>query len=376
MIMGNHSNCLHLEPSEVWQLKGVFDNCSHSVTDKGWTLGIRSQDKRGKKDARFFFSLRTDRIKRSSTILSHHRYQFNTWTHVAATYNGQQMLLYLNGERVARSSQQSGALHSAFMGSCRTLFLGGDNTAEGHNFRGHLALLTLWSVALPQEKLKRAFLKKTEGQEPVMLFSARFSRLEQQWVTVKNGAYPLVESFQASEPSVLSPLMPPLCGQTACDNVELISHYNSHWPLRSEKVVRYRVVNIYDDDGLHPTVTQEQISHQHQALTKAFGRYNITWQLSIHKVYNSSLRYRVVLVNCEPGKIGNEYCDPECEHSLTGYDGGDCRQLGRCYPSQRQDDVCNMECNNMLNNFDDGDCCNPRVTNVRKTCFDPDSLQR
>lgn len=357
-------------------LSGVFDNCSHSVNDKGWTLGIRSQDDRGKKDARFFFSLRTDRIKRSSTILSFHRYQFNKWTHVAATYNGQQMLLYLNGERVARSSQQSGALHSPFMGSCRTLFLGGDNSADGHNFRGHLALLTLWSVALPQEKLKRAFLKKIEGQEPAMLFSARFSHLEQQWVTVKNGAYPLVESFQAPEPSVLSPLMPPLCGQTACDNVELISHYNSHWPLRSEKVVRYRVVNIYDDDGLHSTVTQEQISHQHQALTKAFGHYNITWQLSIHKVYNSSLRYRVVLVNCEPGKIGNEYCDPECEHSLTGFDGGDCRQLGRCYPSQRQDDVCNMECNNMLNNFDDGDCCNPRVTNVRKTCFDPDSLQR
>ncbi|XP_053104586.1 pappalysin-2 isoform X3 [Hemicordylus capensis] len=355
-------------------IAGVFDNCSHVASDKGWTLGIRTQENSGKKDARFFFSLRTDRIKRPSTIFAHHRYQLSTWTHVAATYNGQQMLLYLNGARVARSSQQSGALHSSFMSSCRTLILGGDNSEKGHNFRGYLALLALWSVALPQEKLQRAFLRKIEDREPAMLLSARFSRLQQQWVTFKDGGYPIMESFQAPESPVLSPLMPPLCGQTACDNVELISHYNSHWPLRNEKVVRYSVVNIHDDDGLHPTVTQEQIAHQHHVLTEAFGPYNITWQLSVHKVYNSSLRHRVVLVNCEPGKIGNEYCDPECEHPLTGYDGGDCRRLGHCW--ERRDGVCNMECNNMLHNFDDGDCCNPKVTNVRKTCFDPDSLQR
>lgn len=355
---------------------GVFDNCSHIASDKGWSLGIRSQERLGKKDARFFFSLRTDRIKRSSTIFAHGRYQFSTWTHLAATYDGRQMLLYLNGERVARSSQQAGALHSPFMASCRTLILGGDNSEDGHNFRGHLALLALWSVALPQQKLQRAFLRKIEDRESAILLSARFSRMEQQWVTFKDGAYPLGESFQAPEPQVLSPLLPPPCGQTACDNVELISHYNSHWPLRNEKVVRYRVVNIHDDDGLHPTVTREQIAHQHQALSKAFGPYNITWQLNIHEVYNSSLRYRAILVNCEPGKIGNEYCDPECEHLLTGYDGGDCRRLARCYAWERRDGVCNMECNNMRNDFDDGDCCNPRVTNVKKTCFDPDSPHR
>jgi pappalysin-2 len=35
-----------------------------------------------------------------------------------------------------------------------------------------------------------------------------------------------------------------------------------------------------------------------------------------------------------------------------------------------------VECNNMLNDFDDGDCCDPEVTDVRKTCFDPDSPKR
>ncbi|XP_072854305.2 pappalysin-2 isoform X1 [Pogona vitticeps] len=356
-------------------IAGVFDNCSHISSDRGWTLGIHSQENPGKKNARFFFSLRTDRIRRASTILAHHHYQSNTWTHLAATYDGQQMLLYLNGERVARSSQQLGDLHSHFMASCRTLVLGGDNL-NGHNFRGHLALLTLWSIALPQEKLQRAFLRKAEDKEATPLFKARFSHLEHQWVTFKDGAYPLVESIYPPEPPILSPLMPPFCGQTVCDNVELIFHYNNHWPLRNEKVVRYRVINIYDDDGLHPVVSQEQIAHQHQMLSQAFGHYNITWQLNVYNIYSSLLRYRVVLMNCEPGKIGNEFCNPECKHPLTGYDGGDCRRVGRCYPWERRDGVCNMECNNMLHNFDDGDCCNPEVTNVRKTCFDPDSPQR
>ncbi|XP_060630394.2 pappalysin-2 [Anolis sagrei] len=355
-------------------IAGVFDNCSHITSDRGWTLGITAQEPR-KKNARFFFSLRTDRIKKASTILAYHRYQLNAWVHVAATYDGHQMLLYLNGERVARSTQQWGDLHSRFMASCRTLILGGDNSG-GHNFRGHLTSLTLWSIALPQEKLQRAFLRKAEESEAAILLNVKFSHLEQQWVHFQNGAYPLVESFHLLEPPVLSPLTPPLCGQTACDNVELISHYNNHWPLRNEKVVRYRVVNIYDDDGLHPTVSQEQIAHQHRVLSEAFGHYNITWQLHVHKVRSSLLRHRVVLMNCDPGKIANEFCNPECKHPLTGYDGGDCRRPGRCYSWQRRDGVCNMECNNMFHNFDDGDCCNPKVTNVRKTCFDPDSPQR
>uniref|UniRef100_A0A670Y0E8 Pappalysin 2 n=1 Tax=Pseudonaja textilis TaxID=8673 RepID=A0A670Y0E8_PSETE len=356
-------------------IAGVFDNCSHIGNDKGWTLGIRLEENPERKNARFFFSLRTDRVKKSATILAYHRYQFHTWTHVAATYSGKEMFLYINGRRVARSSQQSGDLHSPFMASCRTFILGGSNS-DGLNFRGYLALLAFWNIAMPQEKLQRAFLGKFKDRELSLLLSAKFSHLQQQWVTFKDGVYPQVETIYRPEPQVLSPLIPPLCGQTACDNVELISHYNSHWLLRNEKVVHYRVVNIYDDDGLHPTVSEEQIAHQHQALNEAFGRYNITWQLSIHKVYNSLLRYRVILMNCEPGKIGNEFCNPECKHPLTGYDGGDCRWLGRCYIWERRDGVCNMECNNMLHNFDDGDCCNPKVTNVRKTCFDPDSPQR
>ncbi|XP_077757910.1 pappalysin-2 isoform X1 [Canis aureus] len=360
-------------------IAGVFDNCSHTVSDKGWALGIRSGKDMGRRDARFFFSLRTDRVKKATIVSGHSRYQPGTWTHVAATYDGQRMALYVDGTRVASSLEQSGPLNSPFMASCRSLLLGGDSSENGHYFRGHLGTLVFWSTALPQSHLQHSPQHPTGvGELSTLILTANFEPLEAQWAPFRDGEYPRREVLQGFEPQpeILSPLQPPLCGRTACDNVELISHYNGHQPLQGEKVIRYQVVNICDDEGLNPTVSEEQIGRQHKALNHAFSRYNISWQLSVHHVHNSTLRHRVVLVNCEPSKIGNDHCDPECEHPLTGYDGGDCRLHGRCYSWNRRDGLCHVECNNMLNDFDDGDCCDPEVADVRKTCFDPDSPKR
>ncbi|XP_060252614.1 pappalysin-2 [Ovis aries] len=360
-------------------IAGVFDNCSHTISDKGWALGIRSGKDVGRRDARFFFSLRTDRVKKATTVMGHSRYQPGKWTHLAATYDGQRMALYVDGTQVASSRDQSGPLNSPFMASCRSLLLGGDSSEDGHSFRGHLGTLVFWSTARPQSHLQHRPQQPLEVKDlTTLLLTASFEPLEEQWVPFRDGKYPRREVLQGfeSKPEILSPLQPPLCGQTACDNVELISQYNGHWPLRGEKVIRYRVVNIYDDKGLNPTVSEEQIRRQHEVLNEAFSRYNISWQLSVHRVHNSTLRHRIVLVNCEPSKIGNDHCDPECEHPLTGYDGGDCRLQGRCYSWNRKDGLCHVGCNNMLNDFDEGDCCDPDVTEVRKTCFDPDSPRR
>ncbi|XP_047561665.1 pappalysin-2 [Lutra lutra] len=360
-------------------IAGVFDNCSHTVNDKGWALGIRSGKDMGRRDARFFFSLRTDRVKKATIVTGHSRYQPGTWTHVAATYDGQRMALYVDGTRVASSPEQSGPLNSPFMASCRSLLLGGDSSEHGHYFRGHLGTLVFWSTALPQSHLQHSPQHPTGVEElTTLILTASFEPLEEQWAPFRDGEYPQREVLQGFEPQpeILSPLQPPLCGRTVCDNVELISHYNGHQPLQGEKAIRYQVVNICDDEGLNPIVSEEQIRRQHKALSDAFSRYNITWQLSVHQVHNSTLRHRVVLVNCEPSKIGNDHCDPECEHPLTGYDGGDCRLHGRCYSWNRRDGLCHVECNNMLNDFDDGDCCDPEVADVHKTCFDPDSPRR
>ncbi|XP_032016801.1 pappalysin-2 [Hylobates moloch] len=360
-------------------IAGVFDNCSHTVSDKGWALGIRSGKDKGKRDARFFFSLCTDRMKRATILISHSRYQPGTWTHVAATYDGRRMALYVDGTQVASSLDQSGPLNSPFMASCRSLLLGGDSSEDGHYFRGHLGTLVFWSTALPQSHFQHSS-QHSSGEEEAtdLVLTASFEPVNTEWVPFRDEKYPRLEVLKGfePEPEILLPLRPPLCGQTVCDNVELISQYNGYWPLRGEKVIRYQVVNICDDEGLNPIVSEEQIRLQHEALNEAFSRYNISWQLSVHQVHNSTLRHRVVLVNCEPSKIGNDHCDPECEHPLTGYDGGDCRLQGRCYSWNRRDGLCHVECNNMLNDFDDGDCCDPQVADVRKTCFDPDSPKR
>uniref|UniRef100_A0A8C5X7M1 Pappalysin 2 n=1 Tax=Malurus cyaneus samueli TaxID=2593467 RepID=A0A8C5X7M1_9PASS len=357
-------------------IAGVFDNCSHSASNKGWALGIRALQLSGKKDARFFFSLRTDRAVAATEVTSHHRYRPEAWTHLAASYDGRWMALYVDGVRVGRAAGQEGPLHSAFMSSCRTLLLGGDAWGTSHTFRGHLAGLALWHSALSQPHLQRSFLQEVAEETAGLALAAGFAAPEERWVPFREGAFPQQRVLLSPPSPILRPLGPPACGQTACDNVELISHYNQHWPLRSWKVVRYRVVNLAEDDGGRPTVSWEQIWRQHEALSEAFRPYNISWQLSLLEVHNSSLRRRTVLLGCEPSKVGNERCDPECEHPLTGYDGGDCRRPGRCFSWKRRDGVCHMECNNMLDDFDDGDCCDPRATDVARTCFDPDSPQR
>lgn len=309
-------------------------------------------------------------------MTSHHRYRPEAWTHLAASYDGRWMALYVDGVRVGRAGGQEGPLHSAFMSSCRTLLLGGDAWGTTHAFRGHLAGLALWRGALSQSHLQRSFPEEVAEETAGLALAAGFATPEERWVPFREGAFPQQWVLLSPPSPILRPLGPPACGQTACDNVELVSQYNQHWPLRSWKVVRYRVVNLAEDDGGRPTVSWEQIWRQHRALSEAFRPYNISWQLSLLDVHNSSLRRRAVLLGCEPSKVGNERCDPECEHPLTGYDGGDCRRPGRCFSWKRRDGVCHMECNNMLDDFDDGDCCDPRATDVTRTCFDPDSPQR
>ncbi|XP_069793627.1 pappalysin-2 isoform X3 [Narcine bancroftii] len=356
--------------------KGVFDNCSYSLSEKGWMVGIQPLEYSGRKDPRFFFTLRTDRARNATTVFAHHHYDASTWTYLAVSYDGHQMLLYINGARVGGSSGQVGELHSMFMSSCRALVIGGRGNRDEHSFRGYLASFNLWNIAKSQAELAKSYRQSAQRQGPSLVLVTDFSRIEEQWMPDKDCHYPTCHVVLLPMPETASPLIPPPCGLTVCDNVDVIKNYNSHWPLRGKKLIRYRVINIYDDKQQNPTVTKQQIELQHQVLNRAFSRYNITWDLTVTEVLNSTIRNRIILVNCEVSNIGNDRCDPECDHPLTGYDGGDCRFLGRCYVWKRRDGMCNMECNNILDDFDDGDCCDPTITDVQKTCFDPDSPER
>nr|DBA17988.1 TPA: hypothetical protein GDO54_016289 [Pyxicephalus adspersus] len=175
---------------------------------------------------------------------------------------------------------------------------------------------------------------------------------------------------------MISSISLPPCGKTLCDFPDVSAGYNRPG-VKWEKEIHYRVVNLCEDDGSRPLVSAEQIQRQHQALSEAYSPHSIHWQLNIVEIHNSSLRNRVVLPGCEPGKIGNDQCDPECKHLLTGYDGGDCRFFRPCNSRKKGDGVCHLECNTARDDYDDGDCClSKEPGNTSRTCFDPDAQGR
>ncbi|XP_060787136.1 pappalysin-2 isoform X1 [Neoarius graeffei] len=356
-------------------IAGVFDNCS-SHSEKGWRVGIRTSKPMGKKDSCFFFTLRTDRAKRSTTVAGHQHYQPSAWTHVVARYDGHRMALFIDGTKVRESTQQSGDLYSPFIKSCRTFLLGGNLSNPEQGFRGYLGGVVLWDHARSRNELFKSDMWRSEKQNPLLELWADFSMMEQQWVPYKNSQHPAIVVLPAPEQELISPFLPPTCGVTVCDNPDVILSYNQNWELRAPKRLRYRVVNMCNDDGSSPTVSEEQILSQKQALEEAFGPYNLTLELSIFKVYNSSLRRRLVLSNCHVTKVGDRHCDRECDHPLTGHDGGDCLRPSTCYSWMRGDGVCQPECNTIYYDYDDGDCCDPEVTDVTRTCFDPESSER
>ncbi|XP_039618674.1 pregnancy-associated plasma protein A, pappalysin 1a [Polypterus senegalus] len=359
-------------------IAGLYDKCCFTSSDRGWLLGIQAVSDQGNKDPRFFFSLKTDRARKVTTITSHHEYQASQWTHLAVTYNGFQMKLYVNGAQVAVSQEQIGDIFSPLTRKCKVLMIGG--SALNQNYRGYLEQLKLWKDARTQKEIMRDMRNYKHEKMihlPQLVLQENFQMMENKWAVMKDGVSPRVEFSHFHDLTLDTTLEPPLCGQTICDNVEVISSYNKFWTFRKDKVVQYRVVNVYDDHHRNPTVTQQQIQLQHQHLNNAFSKYNITWKLNVVDINNSSLRNRLVLANCDIAKIGDENCDPDCNHTLTGYDGGDCKKITFMrYSKKTGNGVCDMECNVEFHDYDGGDCCNPTITDVTKTCFDPKSELR
>ncbi|XP_042612734.1 pappalysin-1-like isoform X1 [Cyprinus carpio] len=358
---------------------GLFDKCFYASSDRGWLFGIKAVSDQANRDPRFFFSLKTDRAHKLTTITSNAPYTPNQWSHVAITYNGLFMKLYINGAQVAVSRDQSGEIFSPLTKKCKVLMIGGN--ALNHNYRGTMEHLSLWHRALSQREIIR-YMGHSLGQFgdlSQLVIHENFENMSRRWLTVKDGSFPRLEDSDRNLAAVLSDaaLKPPPCGQTVCDNVEVITNYYQLWSFRKPKTVRYRVINVYDDDGRWPTITDHQLNLQHQHLNNAFRVYNISWERTVHNVYNSSLRKRLILANCDISKVGDEECDPECNHMLTGFDAGYCkRQSTHCPEYKQGNGVCDPECNWDNFYYDHGDCCNPNITDVTKTCFNPASPHR
>lgn len=363
---------------------GLFDDCSSESKDGGWEVGLDEASAEGR-GLRVFFRLRSQRSHSDTKLISPLSVEPNTWFHVAATYDGKRMILYINQAKVAVSSEQKGHIFAKGFDGCEHLEAGG-NVSSATFFRGTIDEVRFWSIAKSHKEISTNVFTPVRDVEPFLVMYESFAEKEElnrnpktRWTIVPSSANPpeVIESTIPADPHDLAIVKPP-CGTTVCDNPEIIRSYVKNTHLRGKKIVRYRVVNILEDDGSNPIVTKKQIKFQHVQLNKAFAPYNISFQLQEHEIRNTSLRRRTVIWHCEPEKIGDLICNSDnCMHNITGNDGGDCDQTQViCDPEKRGNGKCDPECNKFYNGWDAGECCNVSITDVYQTCFDPTSPNR
>lgn len=94
-------------------------------------------------------------------------------------YNEMKRPLFLLGclsSQVGESSLQSGNLYSPFMKTCRTLFLGSNQSDQGPSFRGHIGGVVLWGSARSHEDLLKRPLQ-IDTSKPLLAMWADFTNV-------------------------------------------------------------------------------------------------------------------------------------------------------------------------------------------------------
>ncbi|XP_071948290.1 pappalysin-1-like [Antedon mediterranea] len=349
------------------------DKCEE-LKSTGWGIGITTN--RQKRDAHLYFQLKTDRSKTDSFASAPFRYDVHRWYHIAATYNESTIQLYINGAMVSAKNEQRGPLFSEFKRQCKELEFGG-SFEFGVQFRGAVDDMRMWSKVLSHRQVAQLYnnqshLFQDNNVTDKLVFWDPFDNFTS-WTNIDDEFPDLIPSDLSSKKHDLS-LKTPKCGITVCDNPIVMRSYIDRSSLRRPKLVRYRLINIANDDGSNPMLSQEQIERQHNELNKAFNRYNITFLRHDHLIRNSTLRRTRIIPVCESEDVGNGRCDPLCSPRYTGNDGGDCDVFdARCPLSRIGNGRCDSNCNKAYYDWDEGDCCDPDVTDTFETCIDPSS---
>ena len=366
------------QPDDV-PILNYYDRCRNNKTSNIWKLGV-SDGAKGR-DSRFYFSMKTYRVKERYRVIAHNGYRPGIWTHVAVVFNGTSLELFVNQAQVAVNHKAVSPVTAMHTKKCEVLEMGGDSH-RGRFFRGTVDDLRIWKKAKSQRDIiADMFHRELLKNHGDLVVFEKFERLhnhdsiEPSFLPVTRFVPKLLLSTVPLDSHHIE-LKKPFCGTTICDNPDIIKGYKANEKLREMKVLRYRLINLADDDGKNPTLTQKQIKVQDKQMNEAFSRYNITWNLNIHVVKNSTLRKKVILLNCLLRNIGDEICHKKCDLKVTGNDGGDCLPIKTCNNKLMGNGRCDRECNNVWSNFDGGDCCDERITDTSKTCFDPKSPNR
>lgn len=358
------------DPAIILKAKNL---CS-TIPSKGWELGIKVIENYKDRNARLYFSLESVQNQKPTLLFAPFNYKPSLWIYVVVSYNRDTIIFYINGVQVAISKEQKGDVF--FSGRmCSFLHLGGYRNTY---FRGTIDNLRIWNYSLSPNEIKKYMKQQNvENSESELYLIDKFDTLDQ-WIwnntlnVMKSG--PKLVSSDIPTNLLSFQFVPPACGFTLCDVPDIVKSYQSNLELRHLKKIRYRIINVRNSDGSNPTVTDQQIINQHRALQSAFIRYNISWELHKVSIYNTTLRSHTIMFGCNPQKIGDGKCNPECQFFVTGNDGGDCnKKKSKCSTQKLENGICNPECNQAYNNWDNGDCCKDQsLTN----CIDPSSPNR
>ena len=112
--------------------------------ERGWLLGY--------KDSKWCFAVSTG--KKLTYMTAPEEMRLGRWAHVAGTYDGAVMRLYVDGREVATSNTQSGPIVYAPAPFVLGTYQDAD---ENYPFDGLLREAALWSRALPAEEIARHF---------------------------------------------------------------------------------------------------------------------------------------------------------------------------------------------------------------------------
>ncbi|WP_428236080.1 LamG-like jellyroll fold domain-containing protein [Gracilimonas sp.] len=110
-----------------------------------------------------------DIINGGPTIVSNSSIPANQWTHVAGTYDGNDLKVYINGELDNTEPEDR-----TIDGNDFDLFIGADAAASDQFFSGHIDELGIWSIALQRQDIEDNFNKEFIGNEEGLELYYRF----------------------------------------------------------------------------------------------------------------------------------------------------------------------------------------------------------
>jgi outer membrane protein assembly factor BamB len=206
--------------------------------ERGWLLGYR--------ESKFSFALAgTEGNGRLTYLTADDEFTIGSWYHLAATYDGSESILYVNGESVATSKQQAGDIHyppQAFYE------IGAYHDKDEHyRLRGAIHEVGVYDAVLtPLEIVTNHALKAGGFPEP----AAKISLKSGPWLEF-TGSNSAVVSWETAEPTGTSLKLSPKSGRdTKAVVYEDVSPKRQHkitlQNLKRNRIYSYVIQSVVD----------------------------------------------------------------------------------------------------------------------------------